>query len=588
MATPAASRADGASDLQKYPLDPPDISSPEATLNTFLAEAGAAVRAYYVGDTEELAARADRAFQTLDIDRPKNDAEFVKSAESALYLLEILSRIPLPPPSRIPGPDLEPAEDLKHWTVPHTELRLRRVDTESGDLIGYRFSADTIARLTEFYQRAKDLPVQPQMAKYEGVAERFRLRPGFTAPDFVQNIVQDLPPGWFGMFGGEPWWKWIALALTVIGAFLLFLAIYRLATLFDRRSRLHGWIRPLLAVVVVGLFGFAREVAVDWIRLTGFEREIVIGAFSIFMHLAVIWLVFLIAAGIANAVIRVRDMGVYALDAQLVHLVSKLAAVALSLYVLVDLAESLGIPVAPVLAGLGVGGLAVALAVRPTLENIVGGFVLFADAPVRVGEFCRFGDKLGTIEAIGLRSVRIRGLDRTVITVPNAEFSQLQLVNFTRRDAILLHTTLQLRYETTPDQLRLVLTKLRELLLMHPRVSSDPARVRFVGYGASSLDIEIFAFVQTRDFNEFLAIQEDVNLRIKDLVESSGSGFAFPSQTLYVEQSEGLDPELTKAAEDEVARWREENQLPFPNHEESVRSDLSGTLDYPPKGSPNT
>jgi len=193
------------------------------------------------------------------------------------------------------------------------------------------------------------------------------------------------------------------------------------------------------------------------------------------------------------------------------------------------------------LAGLGVGGLAVELAVRPTLENVVGGFVLFADAPVRVGEFCRFGDKLGTIEAIGLRSVRVRGIDRTVITIPNADFSQLELVNFSRRDSILLQTTVQLVYETTPDQMRLVLSRLRDLLIEHPKISPEPARVRFIGYGESSLDVEIFAYVMTRDFNEFLEIQEDVNLHIKDIVEDSGSGFAFPSRTLYVTRPE--DPE---------------------------------------------
>jgi MscS family membrane protein len=228
----------------------------------------------------------------------------------------------------------------------------------------------------------------------------------------------------------------------------------------------------------------------------------------------------------------------------------------------------------------------VALAVRPTLENIVAGFVLFADAPVRVGEFCRFGDKMGTVEAIGLRSVRLRGIDRTVIAVPNAEFCQMQLVNFTRRDAILMQTRLGLRYETTPDQLRLVLARLRELLIRHPKVSPDPARVRFVEYDASSLDVEIFAYVNTSDFSEFLAIQEDLNLRMKDIVEGCGAAFAFPSQTLYVERSRGPDVQLARAAEEEVERLREENCLPFPDYEEQVRREMSDTLDYPPKGSP--
>jgi len=182
--------------------------------------------------------------------------------------------------------------------------------------------------------------------------------------------------------------------------------------------------------------------------------------------------------------------------------------------------------------------------------------------------------------------VRLRGLDRTVIVVPNAEFCQLQLINFTRRDANLLRTRLKLRYETTPDQLRLVLTQLRELLIRHPMVRPEPARVRFLEYGDSSLDIEIFGLVETSDFSEFLAVQEDINLRIKEIVEASGSDFAFPSQTLYLDRSQGLNQELVQAAEAEVERWRRDNKLPFPDIDDVLRNELSDTLDYPPKGSP--
>ena len=126
---------------------------------------------------------------------------------------------------------------------------------------------------------------------------------------------------------------------------------------------------------------------------------------------------------------------------------------------------------------------------------------------------------------------------------------------------------------------------MRGLLIKHPRVSPDPARVRFVEYSASSLDLELFAFVETGEFSECLAIQEDLNLRIKDIVEDSGSGFAFPSQTLYVERSRGIDADLTEAAELYVQRWRSENRLPFPDYDEQTRSELSNTLDYPPEGS---
>jgi len=545
--------ADDTSGPDKYPLDPPDISSPEATLGTFLTEATGAIDAYYDGNKKAMDVHVDRLFQTLDVDLPRNDAELRASIESALYLLEILIRIDLPAAKQIPGPDLEPESMPAYWTIPHTELRLVRIDSSIGAPPGYRFSAETIARLPEFYEMAISSPAKSRFAQYDGVKERYRLRPGFAAPRFVHRAVEALPTAWFETLGGAPRWKWVALTLVAFMALIFFGLAYRLTAWIDHGTRstsgLSAGARPLLAVVTIALIAFVRHVGIAWIRLIGTERQIFLGLLSVLSHLSVIWLLFLLAKLVADSVIRMREMGASALDAQLVRLVSKLVAVLLTLYALTSLAETLGVPVAPMLAGLGVGGLAVALAVRPTLENVVGGFVLFADAPVRVGEFCRFGDKLGTIEAIGLRSVRVRGIDRTVITIPNADFSQLELVNFSRRDSILLQTRLQLRYETTPDQLRLVLLRLRELLIKHPKVSPDPARVRFIGYGDSSLDVEIFAYVLTQDFNEFLEIQEDLNLRIKDLVEDAGSGFAFPSRTLYVTQSADLDRELSRAAE---------------------------------------
>jgi MscS family membrane protein len=255
------------------------------------------------------------------------------------------------------------------------------------------------------------------------------------------------------------------------------------------------------------------------------------------------------------------------------------------LYLAIAAAEAFGVPVAPLLASLGVGGLAIALAVRPTLENVLGGFTLFADKPVRVGDFCLYGDKQGTVEEIGLRSTRIRSLERTVVTVPNAEFSQMQIENFTRRDRMLFRTTLGLRYETTPEQLRYVLVKLRELLIAHPMVSPDPARVRFVGFGAYSLDVEIFAYVLSADYSAHLGILEDLNLRIMHIIEEAGTGFAFPSQTTYLTRAKAPDAERAKAAEGQVEDWRSNDALPFPEPDPQRRRELSGSLDYPPKGS---
>ena len=216
----------------------------------------------------------------------------------------------------------------------------------------------------------------------------------------------------------------------------------------------------------------------------------------------------------AEMVIASPRISERSLNAHLLRLIARTAGVLGVIAIVVYVSNELGVPLYGIVAGLGVGGLAVALAVRPTLENVISGLILFTDKPVQIGAFCSFGNEIGTIEEIGLRSTRIRRRDDTLVTVPNADFVQRELHNYARRRARLYETTLGLRYETTPEQLRYVLVRLREMLNGHPKVSPEKLHVRFDGFGAYSLDNE------------------------------AGTGFAFPSQTTYLGRDTGLDPEL--------------------------------------------
>ncbi len=236
------------------------------------------------------------------------------------------------------------------------------------------------------------------------------------------------------------------------------------------------------------------------------------------------------------------------------------------------------------------------MAARSTLENFIGALNLFADRPVRVGDLCRYDEDptagwrpVGRVESIGLRSTKIRQFDRSLITIPNAEFAQRHIVNLSVCDRMLLTTTLGLRYETTDDQLRFLLAELRELLHAHPgtvHTADDPVRVRFVGFGDSSLNVAIRVYVRASDRNEFLAIQEDILLRVMKVVKQAGTGFAFPSRTLYVSRDGGLDDERQQAAEEQVREWAAAQVLPFPDFAEDHRKQITDTLDYPPDGSP--
>jgi MscS family membrane protein len=148
--------------------------------------------------------------------------------------------------------------------------------------------------------------------------------------------------------------------------------------------------------------------------------------------------------------------------------------------------------------------------------------------------------------------------------VPNSELAQMAITNFSRRDRILFQKRLDLRYETTPDQLRLLLIELSELLLAHPRVSPDPARVRLVDLAGSSIQVEIFAYVLTSDWSEFLDVQQDLLLRIIELVNRVAAGFAFPAQTEYRPRNPELDAADAAAASAELASRRAANPLPLP------------------------
>ena len=247
--------------------------------------------------------------------------------------------------------------------------------------------------------------------------------------------------------------------------------------------------------------------------------------------------------------------------------------------------HSFGVNVITVLAGLGVGGIAVALAAQKTLENFIGGITVYADQPVRVGEFCRFGGTVGTVEEVGLRSTRVRTLDRTVVTIPNSEFSNLPIENFARRDRIWYHPTIRLRYETTPDQIRYVLVEVHRMLYAHPKVDSASARIRFVGFGNSSLDLEVFSYVTVTDYGEYLEVAEDLNLRIMDIVAAAGASLALPAQTTYLDEGRGLDPDRARAVEGQVQEWRERRELWLPRFPREKIAEMDNTLQYPADGS---
>ena len=228
-----------------------------------------------------------------------------------------------------------------------------------------------------------------------------------------------------------------------------------------------------------------------------------------------------------------------------------------------------------------------ALAVQPALINLIAGLTLYYEKSIRVGDEVRFGDSRGTVESIGVRSTRLRAPDQTLISVPNSNLVSAEVINWGYTDRREVRFELNLSDQTAPDQMRWVLAKLRAMLHAHPKIESETIRVRFAGYGDDSMDVSVRVFTLTTDLNEHYAIREDMLLRVKDIVEESGTDFSAQSQTVYLERSDGPDESRGKQAVEEVAAWRQSGQLPFPEFAPEKRAELDDTLDYPPTGSPD-
>ncbi len=591
-----------ASPLVKRPLAPPDTSSPQATLRSFVENVNEAHRILMAAydqyleepgpfpstEVREQAKQAKilfgRAKRCLNLSKIPRRLEQDVGVEGTMLLKEILDRIEVPPYSEIPDAEAIAADsELSRWTLPDTEIHIVKVESEprAGEFL---FSRETVARLDEFYQKVKKLPYKPGAT--EGFYQFYISTPGRVLPFKWFEVL----PSWLNtVYWGQTLWQWISLGVCLLIAFWIPYRSFRwnwlrVAALYPPQRTWEMLLPPLIAIASLVAVSYFLDVQIN---ITGQVLLIMLTILEVIFWMMVALTIFLFGNAMAETIITNPRINPQGLDATMIRTVSRLLGLTIGTTILILGIEQVGITLIPILAGLGIGGLALALAARPTLENIIAGLILLADRPVGVGELCRFGDQVGTIKEIGLRSTRILALNGDLISMPNSKFSELELANKSRRKRILLRQTVGLRYETTSEQLRFVLTKLREMLLAHPKLLEEKAQVRFVKYGDYSKDVEIYVYVDTGNWWEFRGIQEDVLLRVQDVVEAAGTDFAFPSQTTYLSRDSGLDSERIRAAEAEVKAWRSKGMLPFPEFPSEQQEQLRDTLDFPPEGSPN-
>ena len=563
------------------PLAPPDTSSPRATLKSFLENFETAFRPFYDGKLDHTPISTPariRAVRTLDTSKvPPTERQRLGGAGSIL-IYEVLSRVELPPYEDVPDEaamDSLPPEAPRRWRVPGTEVEILKV--EDGPRTGeYLFSPSTVDLAHDYYERIRHRDYQPGAMK--NLYERVAYGPGSKIP---LHWIEELPIWMKAPLQRQAVWKWLAMVILVgIWTVLVILA--------------HRWTRPRDTAYRYwrrSLLSFALMFLTYELRLFMEEQVLVIRPVFLVIDPLFVGLSYIFAAvgilnfgaGIVRGIVKTPRIDAASIDAHMIRLVGRLVAWLAVLGLLLKAASDLGIPVAAVIASLGVGGLAVALAARLTLENLIAGITLYFDRPVRVGEWCQFDDVIAAVEEIGLRSTRLRRWDGNLISVPNAKFAEYSLDNYDDVRDVFIRRSLRLPLDTTPDQLRYLLIRLREMLIAHPKAKWPD--VRLANFGESFILVELRCYADTTAWTEYRAIREDVLLRAMEIIHEAGTVLAMPAQMTYFSRAQRPDEETQRAREEQVRAWRESGELPFPGMTTQREEELAGTLDFPPRGS---
>jgi len=380
-----------------------------------------------------------------------------------------------------------------------------------GAPVGWRFSSLTVHALEE---------------RYEGI------------PD--HELLERFPPWLMRMGWGQlMWWQWMALPAVCAVAILLGLLLGWLTQLvlsrFARRARLlvartrgplsaswtlailYAWSRHLM-------LSLPAEIAVQSMLNTG-------------LLVVVFW-----------GLLRAIDLGADLVESSstlnnsstrgFLPMLTRVAKFAVLSLLVITVLSSFGIPVTSLLAGLGVGGVALALAAQKTVENVFGAVSIGVDVPFRVGDTIKLDSTIGTVESIGLRSTRVRTLDRTVLTIPNGSLADSRIESYSARDGTRLRTSIGVEYGTTAAALKAILHDVSTYLRGHGRIDATSVVVRFASFGAYALEVDIIATFMTPDFAEFQELREEVLLEIMAIAERYDVAFAFPTQTLHLKGSQ--------------------------------------------------
>ncbi|MCC4920307.1 mechanosensitive ion channel family protein [Flavobacterium chungbukense] len=394
--------------------------------------------------------------------------------------------------------------------------------------------------------------------------------------------------------GNVPIGHWLVVVIMTVASYLLSrLLIFVLAFLIQKiwkkaatekgEAVIEAFSLPVQMYLTVLLFvAFTQRMGISIVVRQRFS--IIIITISIVAFLILLWRMTDFVSMFTRS--RMNRRGRISAVSAILFL-SRTTKVAIVFIGIIAILGIIGVDVTAGLAALGIGGIALALGAQKTIENFVGSVSLIADQPLRVGDYCRVDDIKGTVESIGMRSTMLRTSARTIVTIPNGQLSASKIENFAHRDRFIFNPIFNFRMETTPDQMRYLLVELRSLLYAHPSILNLTPIVRFTGITNDALKVEITAYIEASSFEVSQEVQEDLLLRMMDIIEKSGTSLAYPSQTLYVARN--IPPSSEKAAEvsETVKKWKENNELQLPKFDPKRVEELKNSIKYPDDGSFN-
>jgi len=527
------------------PLEPVDTAGPREALTDFLGRMGRVqsifrfmVTSYLASDrlflSEEERAAMGRAMAMAEAAGGLLEFESLPLAiespefrgRTLLTLRDLLARIELPPLETVPDGAAMAAAGKTSWRVPGTGIEIRRM--AEGPRTGeWLFTAETILRLPEWYDYASTLPYR------EEVSEGFR-NLYIDAPIGLQWIIParwtlDMPPFLTVRILNEPAWRWLGLLVALAAAWGVLKLVTRWRDWRDARTTevTTGdlW-RRLLVPFTFGLLIFGlRWLIAHGLRFSSTAYTVFMIGFTVLIYVVLIRLFWLAARAMADSVIATKRVNTEGVDQQLIRLTMRIIAVVLSLGVLIEGANRIGLPSYSIFTGLGVGGVAVALAARESLANLMGSFIVMIEKPFRVGQKIRVGGIEGVVEDIGFRSTRVRTSYDSLVIVPSSKILEAPVDNLGLRNARQVKTTIGVAYDTRRDVLVRFIDSVREIVAKHPQTRKSGIEVGLYDFTDSSLVIALDFLIDVRDGSAELRCRQDILLQIIECAEQFGIQF---------------------------------------------------------------